>query len=484
MDTNNDSQSPNAWIDENEEWFELALLWAVLHDQAWLEKMIPILCRDSEGGFIADFDQPIYNAMYCIIRENVPTMRKFNPDFQLEVPVFEVMANTLAAQGRFLAPSEVQSAISVFNYLKSNDLSGFLWLMPEGLPYWLRKRRVGRVYLQNIQSKHWQSDGVMSALTREKRHLDRALDSEDTVREFTEAVLARKNIMRVCLPTGITSLDYALGGGMHKQDAHLGIGPPASGKTIVACQIASNFAMAGKKVCLITTEQPDEELHPRIISCRASVPFVEIVNGFTMDTLNPKYLPNVELVLRRIGKNLLIHNWCESHKNAVNGGLDEAIHMTADRLGGCDAVVLDWLGKALPPEIRVDNHKKFAYMTEVAEMCGEVAKDYDLTSLVMTQADRKKAINKRCVGVADCTGNTQLDQPMTAVFGISALFSEEASAAMQQAGGDEQGLGMNPFARQQFLFVEKARKSSGGLCPVTRRFEYQRIDGPIIDSGG
>ena len=76
--------------------------------------------------------------------------------------------------------------------------------------------------------------------------------------------------VREALPTGMASLDEALGGGLYPGLSILGA-PSGCGKTALALQVAENAAASGTPVLFATLEQPAHELVARGVARRCGL---------------------------------------------------------------------------------------------------------------------------------------------------------------------------------------------------------------------
>lgn len=66
--------------------------------------------------------------------------------------------------------------------------------------------------------------------------------------------------------TGLTPLDGHLGGGLHAGDLVVLAGPPASGKTTLALQVACNVARSGGEVLYVCFDHTAEQLADRLLA--------------------------------------------------------------------------------------------------------------------------------------------------------------------------------------------------------------------------
>src|SRR4051812_23132293 len=77
------------------------------------------------------------------------------------------------------------------------------------------------------------------------------------------AMATKKRSARGLFETGVPKLDFILGGGIPESDVLLVLGPPGSGKTTLAVQMAFHTARRGRKVLYVSTysEPPTRLLH-------------------------------------------------------------------------------------------------------------------------------------------------------------------------------------------------------------------------------
>lgn len=110
------------------------------------------------------------------------------------------------------------------------------------------------------------------------------------------------------IPTGLTDLDKALGGGFIRQQEVFISAAPGMGKTVLCQQIAEQFAKRGYAVAYYNLEMSKEQMIARSISrrCDEDLSALEILQGYK---LTPEQLEAVrrarDLCKEQLGNNLL-----------------------------------------------------------------------------------------------------------------------------------------------------------------------------------
>lgn len=262
-----------------------------------------------------------------------------------------------------------------------------------------------------------------------------------------------------------------LGGGFGKGESYLFFGPNGAGKTVVTCQLAAEFALHGLKGLVISTEQPHFELEPRIVSNICGVPFNLIKDGVNATSVagfsaeqRAKYR---ELRDKLTEKNLLFYDWPKGSRRSVTAGMEEDLMRAADKLGGLDFFILDWLGSALgeassePGALRL-MIKNGADTTAIFASSDKL----NCIGIVNAQATASLSVNKprldqTCLGECKSASDN-----MTGLIGLTLMYDKN---------NPEDPTAVDPV---QAWSIPKTRKGTPGNAKVRRDFAYQRYSNP------
>lgn len=462
------------WVDQNTTEFEYAVLWLATHDnEAWAH-LSRVVCRDSRGKVSRDFMSPLHSAYYEVVHTARAAMSK--PEDVVGRALFGTMLMSMAVNGDRVGRSEIVKVLELYDMLAAKDsYRQNKPLMREVLPYWINKQRTNIMVQSAVGQANWDAGTLLRDLTTELSHTNSQLEEDDHV---TEAVFNMMNQtmpdMSGQCPTGLYRLDQALGGGYYPGGNNLVIAAPGVGKTVFACQVALHTAITGGMVALITTEQSADELTARWISNWCRYDFGAISHGYNWANF-PREVQAKCIAMHRIIKDrIFIFDWKKKKKSVLAGGIEEEIAIAEGRAGRpCTMVIMDWLGGALTDDVKDDKDKKRLALQNTADRMSDIARDKNICTVVMAQANKAKGLNNMYVGAGDIPENHTLDQSMTTVTGITGLFNQAAKDAMR-AGGSPDNYEL--FDESQFFFVSKARKSRGGHAQITRKFKYQRFE--------
>lgn len=326
----------------------------------------------------------------------------------------------------------------------------------------------------------WILDRKIGAITEEaqytdvrgKQYLDILHDSldtlnarlgekeEDTLKGIAD-VIDQDEVVTERLPFSsvLSPFNDALGGGLGKKEHIMIVGATGSGKTVFACQVAANMASQGFKVCYVTTEQPANELVPRIVSSMsmsssAPIPFNLIKDGVERKKLSPEQLEMLDKIKDQLNPTLGIEEWLGSGLTASD--LDNTVRKFKKRYGGLDVLVLDWIGGALD---NLDPQLKRDYYLRAAQKMKELAYTHNIATVSMAQATadvtRVRYISDK--HIAECK---TIHREAVAGFGISSLADERENTEVT-------------YSPYQYLYAFKSRKAPGRVMQLTRQFKYQ-----------
>lgn len=455
-------------IDTNPDWFEFYLLVACLKSHEFALKVKDVLCVSAENKdtSVNDFSFPADNVIYQGARTfRRMTFSQAKPSDVVPVTFIQQMVAAALRNGDMLE-EQVQPINNRLNLLMQYDLAGMAPILEIGLSYWLGKKRTKKLMLERAGDDNWSPEDMAREMSLAVSSARLVKDGE-YAHEFG-AGIKRKELDVKRLPSGLHMLDKAMGGGFAYGEGTLLISPTGGGKTVAACQLGATFALNNYGGLFITTEQKHKELEPRTVSNLCNIPFEMIKDGVHMEKLSQEHQVRVEELMERIGKHMVTLDWIDVQKTVLED-LEHEIQKYNQKYGRCHWLLFDWLGGGMGmiTDPKVLANLRHVYQNVADHMC-VLASRYDLVAIGLAQANIMKSKNNIRLDSSCIHDNTQLGRKMTTILGLSAIM--EPIDQMEGSDG-----GAPPYRRKQFLYVSKARKGAGGLVPVERAYEYQRL---------
>ena len=287
--------------------------------------------------------------------------------------------------------------------------------------------------------------------------------------DFGQSMMVQGNDLPVIV-SSLSSLNSAIGGGFRKGESTLVAAMTGGGKTVLATQLAFDFAFSDTNVLLVTTEQRPNELTPRILSNYLRIPFSEfqmpgegtVLPKHIMRT--PRYMENIAKMTSIMNKNLRFLDWSDGEGKSVEEHLDadlDAIVNDPEDPFAVDVVIFDWIGGALSKS--TSREIREIYLRASTHL-HELAKRRDVCVVMFAQLNKSQAERKlTCISsmLAEC--KSMPDQATNAIY----------ISSVRPAPG-EGDFGDSYSDIQQFT-VDKARKGPGGWFKVKREFKYQKF---------
>lgn len=436
-----------------------------LQDQAFFTLVNRVLCKNPQSAeFINDFQDLLANAIFTVLTKYMSCFAAPGSEFKpMDTTTARVLLNTLIDE-QLLLTSEVDPAVELFVECMQMDVGQISTIARNGFGHWLKKRRMKWMVDHQTQAEDWDphqlTEDIQRSLealniTGEPKKYGRSFDSGFDVKDF--------DVERYS--SGLRSLDKALGGGFGRKEFTLFIAGTGAGKTVMACQLGLQFALQGKKGVIITTEQPHDQLVVRIASNYCNVPFEQIKDGLKEERLSADQMPKYAEMRIAIGQRLFFENWLEDRSKSIITDLDNYIRGFIGEHEKIDFLILDWIGGALGSM----NHTDVAAIRHTyqftADKLSDLAIAHNIPTIGFAQAHPQQAANKRNIDSTMMSECKSMGRNATNIIGISALIDNERS--------DEN---VPIYQTDQFFWVSKARKSSGGQVRFRRRFAFQRIE--------
>ena len=454
-------------IDKDPVYFERTMLVRLMLDPQFAVLMGTTLFCDHEGQEARSFQMPRHAGLAQVAllyhAHNGPVVPQPSWEF------LQTCMSQVAGQGK-LPAQELQEVWQQFYELICSGAANLPLITQQtntGCTYWLKQVR-SQMILQRARTERWRAEKLQLHLRQENVFIDRLANTEQLIFDiWAELQNPKPDVVR--LRTSIAQLNVRLGGGFGRGEGYLFIGASGAGKTVTSTQFAGEWALAGNKVALITTErsQGTNELTLRMISQQCGIPYKQIVNGLNFNALQPSQQAAIREFSTHVNKdNFRVVEWFKKPNRDIRLGLRDTLDQLANEMGGLDAFMLDWIGGSLDEDAKNDPNKiRLAYnggCEAVADLAGEL----NAVGCTWAQAHNVTGKNKARVGAADLQESKSMDKPMTGVIGTSAIQSKDQ---------DEAGHGEN-YEPNQFFFIGKARKGVGGLVPVRRNFGYQKFE--------
>lgn len=461
-------------IKQNPDFFELALLAVSVVDHRRIGIMAPVLNVMADKSEAQDFENPWHAALwramcgyYSILygQGAAPTAAGFN------MQVFWQAINALARSGADIPMSQITDLWEYFGQQViplTHNAGPLIRIVDDGLIFWLRERR-SRIVLERAATLMWSAEKLHETLLEESKFVQQLSKADERMFAFGHGIdnpIAK--IPRV--PISLTGVTQRLGGGFGRGEATLFFAPNGAGKTVASCQLASEFSLMGNKGCLITTEQRHMYLEARMISNHCRIGFDRIKDGISATTMAALTAEQRELYREfrdRMDGKMLIYEWPKRVDRSVQTGLEEDLSRAADKLGGLDWFILDWLGSALGAAA-TDPGALRMMIKHGADTTVRLASEdsFNCIGIVNAQSAPGTAINRVPLNQSHLGECKSASDNMTNLIGITLMTEPK----------DEPGVVIGAPTPHQYWCVSKTRMGDPGTVKVRRNFGYQRFD--------
>jgi hypothetical protein len=449
----------NAIVDGFQETFESQVLICTIRSLDFFQRFQGVICLEPDGETrCSDFSNPIDNVVYRAIR----AYRKATASSKESIPSHQDLAGLLflmSYQGDINDTERDMAVARVHELLAAPGMSPELVATSVG--HWIKKTRAQKITVR-ASSGLIQMDDLLSQLQQNADVINGSTGNK-TRYTFKEAMKKSQESDVQRYPMGIPAVDAALGGGFAKGEFTLVPIPSGGGKTVLACNLVTNFSRQGLKGILITTEQGPDELMPRFISAGCEIPFSAIKDGVKLDKLNAEQQTRIHQFQDILEEHVVLVDWGKSDHDAATE-IPNEIRNARKKLGQVDYVILDWIGGSLGAAFKGQLDKLRLIFKRTADSLDQHAKNENVFTIGFAQTTPSLSHNKRKIDrtmVGECK---TMHERATNVIGVSALQEDT-----------EEGSGKPNFLLKQWFNLDKSRKSVGGCVPVKRDFAYQRF---------
>jgi KaiC len=445
--------------------FERMVLTRLAFDPPFAKSVGALLFVDHNGKPARSFKDPRHAAMgHALLHYHKFDSPGKEPSQQLMMHCLQVVTD----EGK-LAIDEIEANWQyLFTMLQqgSSAWTAVVSVTTMGCALWLGKARNEQISHQS-KLERWPLEKTHRELTEEMRFIG-GLTRVKNIHVGLWEAFERPQIDTVRRKLSLGHLNTALGGGLGHGEGYLILGASGAGKSVVANQFAAELSMSGAKGIIVTTErsQSASKLMLRIFSSQCRIPYKQIINGFNLSVLSPAQQQDMARLQLQMTKDRFRYVEWFDHPNPGDAqALRDELMRAHDEMGGLDYAVLDWIGGAMPPDVKSDPLKIRLMFQTTADMWARTASDLNIITIATAQVSNAQGKDKARVGIEHAQECKSMDRDMTGVIGISAI---------RPKGDNGDQLGEN-YVRDQFLYISKARYGEGALIPVTREFEYQKL---------
>lgn len=474
-----------AFLKSNADYFEQCLLVTCIHNaRFWKERCEQNLnTKINKFENFKDFTKPIDNEIYeqiSILYKSITVSDKIDIDgVSLDFSIISGIYQS-SKEKDYVFEDQIKQFDARLNCLKNVPYSKAIELMVDAaFDEWLNVRRTKQVIVKNLNNNL--SLDEFTALGEKayegviKKTSDSTKSVLDILNSYNNSDLEDYDSR---IPIGnLSQLTNIMNGGIKKQETMLIIAPPGGGKTTISCQIAESMAENGNKVLYISTEQPGNELLPKMVSCAANIPYVKIMDGIRAEDLSGESglltdteINRIKRFLEKIENNIWFEDWCTSGAK-IKAQLKSTIerHMKDH---GVDVVFIDWIGGGVDMEASKGDLKRF-FLDEVCRIIKDLAIQLNIAIIACSQASAAKSEDVSFITASEVSENTMLHTYFTWALGISNLGINKKSKEAQR--GSIQGEVVNK-KEQQYFNMFKTRKSKGRAYKVNTNFEYSKFE--------
>lgn len=460
------------FINERTDDFELMLVITAAWDEVVFRAVRPRIRMRKTPTEDTLFRNPKYEALWAAVEALngviVDSGNRLPQGYSIPFNLIFQQLQTFAQGARIIALSEVQHATEMYTsawemYANTHTQAR----VAAGWRFWLLARTKVQVLQMSMRYGDMDVAKELSDMTRalsDRAEAEGMMTLRDTITKQDKPVIR--------IPTGLPSLDRALGGGFGIGEGNLVLGPSGCGKSVFSAQTSYEMSAQGlgHKGLLIHTEMTGQDYANRIISNKCKIPYSLIKDGFKFEAItDEEQRRRYEMLMSDIDTKWLRFRWQDVGRTGIFTHIDDLLKQAEDKMGGLDHAHLDWLGGALT-KVAVDPSQLRMVWQAAADACAELAERKKISFTVYAQAHPKDALNKRKVGPKMASECKSLHREMTTAIGISAIH------AVAKPGADESAAEEKTYRDEQFLFLGKSRKSEGGLVPFRRRFDQMRIE--------
>ena len=422
------------------------------------------ICRD----FSLSVDNTIFD---CLTWFNMPFA---DVEDASKIPIapeefiMGIVRAQVAAQRRL--DYEIPKLEERFEQLKNIQPGPFLALVKQGLEPWFKSQRL-KQSAGDLNKDFVNFEDQLETFQRIEENSQ--VSQETCVKDFTEnyedQIVQDDFKSRDIYPCSIQGLNLATGGGFAKQEAVMIFAPESCGKTVIATQLARDYAEQNLNVLFVSTEQGQNELYPRFISNYCNIPFDKVKNGINTKALTDTQKASMQQWHTKIGsKRLKIVEWGGTAVDA-KVKMEPLIKNLAKEGWKADVVIFDWLGGGLGELANKDLQYMRLMFKNMADTFCRIPRKHDLIFIYMMQASIGTALNKKLLDQSDlgeCKGAGQ-----NAAWGFAISGMHESRSGKNEVMSTKK----QTWADEQFIHPFKVRKSCGGWFSVKRDFGYQRF---------
>lgn len=466
------------------EQYEEYVLCAFMYDQEFFRSVKETFCVNTSTGtsmneFSVKSHYVIYRALFLWYNLNQESMEPL----MVEKDIMEVLDILCNENNPVIVPGLCGSVAAKYLHIK-NDIS---------VPVAVR-------FVKNTFKVWWESARQKAILDKYSKYTDSAgrglldelatnisavksNDEQDSFKDFSIVMDDDADVKRIDLGVDFRNLSNCLGGGLGRKEHAIFVAPTGAGKTVFSCQLASSIADLGNKVLYITTEQPVDELIPRIMSCWSykepgrhdptrlpRIPFNLIKDGFSRKVLEALTKEQKDVLTKYSSKFRTLHfeEWIGTSKDAKTS-LKDSIKRYIDKYDGCDCVILDWIGAKLG--YGMDPQRKRQEFYDAAQTMKDLSYEFGMAALSTAQATAD-AVGKKLITEHDIATCKTLHEQAAVGFGLSAIRAVDVKAVSDTSADAKES-----YSIEQNVYCFKSRKSTGKYWVVRRNFGFQRFEG-------
>lgn len=490
------------YISNNVSWFEAGVVAVCRQNLDFFNKVKPVLCRKpgKKEKHTDDFEVAINNVVYAAVRDyntmfDEARSREFFPIQEDWLTNWLIMQSN---KGEYVSLSEIPGVIQYFKeqIVPCEVNSSLQFLITTAISDYLRGIR-GKKIVNTASMSGTSIDDLAFLIDGDMKMLS-CLDDGDRLVSHLPDQMSFKNlpmwddpnkVLYETLECDIPLLNSVLGNFL-KGGAYMFIGTTGSGKTICACQLASAFSYSGGACGLyISTEQSYDQLVPRIVANRCSIPHDVIKGGIIKDKLSPReqtsYIDFKRKAAELQSGDIHFVNWGNKEKVAgfnVSREIERAIDDYEEENGRkISYVILDWIGGALGAMADAKDGPRLIYQ-DAADSLERLARKRNIVACAFAQAV-PGALNKLHISWADLAECKTMARNYTGIIGITTLYSETFLKHIHESENKKRkDFRVSPdmddadmFATKQFLHVSKSRMGPPKNVPFYRAYELQRM---------